>query len=123
MTVEAFFAIAAQQGIPFALMLVAIWWLNNQQTKWMTQAQNERVEHIDYMERTHAAAMKVSDARHDECEKDRVDLRRRFYERIESEVSANRHAIIEQTKASAMVSAAALQAAQQSTQMQKETKV
>ena len=112
MTIETFFQIAADKGIPFALMFIAIWWLNNQQSKWMDQAQKERVEHIDYMEKTHAAAMDISNARHDECERDRVDLRKRFYERIESEVSANRQAIIEQTKAAAVVSAAALQSSQ-----------
>jgi len=113
MTVEAFFQIAADKGLPFALMLVAIWWLNSQQSKWMNQAQTERVEHIDYMEKSHTAAMEVSNKRHDECEADRADLRKRFYERIEGEVSANRQAIIEQTKAQAAASAAALLASQQ----------
>lgn len=112
MTLETFMQIAADKGLTIAMMLFAIWWLNKGQTKWMDQAQKERVEHIDYMEKTHAAAMIVSNQRHDECEADRADLRKRFYERIESEVAANRNAIIEQTKAQATVSAAALMSVQ-----------
>ncbi len=111
MTVETFFQIAADKGLPFALMLVAIWWLKGQQDRWMEQAQTERIAH-DSMKEAHKSAMDVSNKRHDECEADRADLRKRFYERIENEVSANRAAILEQTKGSATVAAAALLAQQ-----------
>ncbi len=113
MTIETFLQLAADKGLSFALLFAAIWWLNKGQSKWMAQAQSERVQHIDYMEATHKAAQAISDKRHDECEADRSDLRKRFYERIESEVNANRQAIIAQTKAASDVAAATILAHQQ----------